>query len=292
LVTSIMRRFALFVLLLAAGPGGSPAWGESADVGAEIARLRARLAAGAAQEQHCLSGATRPIWTASVASDLKMLQSRASQAAAEGADAQAQRWRELAQKAAALEARAAASARSGAELTRSQQVGLDCLDRFAPENEALRASLEVALTDPAVYRESLDEARRNGTERLRQDLARVQERSRALSAEWKVTRAEAQAEAPALKAELVDLRRRNTVALESEPARLMADPTLRAAESLIAAAEAWAREQAAAARLAGSSDETERRKTARDREEAARHALDYWAAADRLLARLPLQTAP
>jgi hypothetical protein len=286
-----MRRFALLVLLLAVVPG-TPAWGESADVGAEIARLRARLAASAAGEQQCLAGATRPVWTASTASDLKMLQARASQAAAEGADAQAQRWRELAQKAAALEARAAASARSGADLAQSQQVGLDCLDRFAPENEALRASLEVALTDPAVYRESLDEAREHGTGRLRQSLSRLQERGRALSAEWKVTRAEAQAGAQALRAELGDLRRRNTVALESEPARLMADPTLRAAESLIAAAEAWAREQAAAARLADSRDETERGKTTRDRDEAARHAAEYWAAADRLLARRPLQTTP
>ena len=288
---TIMRRSALLVLLLALIPG-HPAWGESADVSAEIARLRARLAASAAQEQHCLSGTTRPVWTASVASDLKMLQARASQAAAEGADAQAQRWRELAQKAAALEARAAASARRGADLAQSQQVGLDCLNRFAPDNEALRASLEVALVDPAVYRESLDEARRHGDGRLRQDLARVQERSRALLAEWKVARAEAQAGAQALKAELGDLRRRNTVARESEPTRLMADPTLRAAENLIAAAEAWAREQAAAAQLAGSRDETERRKTIRDRDEAARHAREHWAAADRLLARRLIQATP
>jgi hypothetical protein len=286
-----MRRFALLALLLAVVPG-TPAWGESADVGAEIARLRARLAASAAREQQCLAGATRPVWTASVASDLKMLQARASQAAVEDADAQAQRWRELAQKAAALEARAVASARSGADLAQSRQVGLDCLDRFAPENEALRASLEVALTDPAVYRESLDEARQHGAGRLRQDLSRLLERGRALSAEWKVTRAEAQAGAQALKAELVDLRRRNTVTLESEPARLMADTTLRASENLIAAAEAWAREQAAAARLADLRDETERRKTTRDRDEAARNAVEYWAAADRLLARRPVQTTP
>ena len=285
-----MRHLLLFMPLAMALV--NPAWSETADVAAEIARLRARLAANSAQEQHCLAGAARPVWTASVASDLKMLQARASQAAAEGADAQARRWRELAQKAAALEARATANARSGAELAQSQQVGLDCLDRFSPESEALRASLQVALADPGVYRESLDEARQHGTARLRQDLARVHERSRALSAEWKATRAEAQGAAQALKAELVDLRRRNTVALESEPARAMADPTLRAAEGLVAAAEAWAREQVATARLAGARDDAESKTTARERDEAARQAMEHWAAAERLLGRRAGSNSP
>ncbi len=234
-----MRR-ALVVTLIAlvATPMG-PAWSQTLDLTAEIARLRARLAANSAQEQHCLAGATQPVWTAALASDLKALQARASQAAANGASAEAQRWRELARKAEALEARTTANARTGAELFQSQQIGLDCLDRFSAEREALRASLEVAVADPGAYGDSLSEAREHGTARLRQDLARLQERSRALSARWKIARADAAAGAQALKGEMADLKRRNTAALESDPARAMADPELRAAEALVAATDAW-----------------------------------------------------
>jgi len=281
----------LTLLSFIAAPAGL-AWSESLDVTAEIARLRARLAANSAQEQHCLAGSTQPVLTASLASDLKALQARANQAAAEGSGAEAQRWRELARKAEALEARATSNARSGADLFQSQQIGLDCLDRFSAEREALRASLEVALADPSAYGESLHEARRHGIARLRQDLARLQERGRALSAEWKLTRAEARAGAQALKAEMADLRRRNTAVLESEPARAMADPTLRATESLVAAAEAWEREQVAARRLDAARDETERRKAADERNEATRQARDYWASADRLLGRRALTGSP
>jgi hypothetical protein len=281
----------LTLLSFTAAPAGL-AWSESLDVTAEIARLRARLAANSAQEQHCLAGSTQPVLTASLASDLKALQARANQAAAEGSGAEAQRWRELARKAEALEARATSNARSGADLFQSQQIGLDCLDRFSAEREALRASLEVALADPSAYGESLHEARRHGIARLRQDLARLQERGRALSAEWKLTRAEARAGAQALKAEMADLRRRNTAVLESEPARAMADPTLRATESLVAAAEAWEREQVAARRLDAARDETERRKAADERNEATRQARDYWASADRLLGRRALTGSP
>ena len=71
------------------------------------------------------------------------------------------------------------NARTGAELFQSQQIGLDCLDRFAGEREALHASLEVAVADPAAYGDSLRQAREHGAARLRQDLARLQERSRA-----------------------------------------------------------------------------------------------------------------
>jgi hypothetical protein len=281
----------LTLLSFTAAPAGL-AWSESLDVTAEIARLRARLAANSAQEQHCLAGSTQPVLTASLASDLKALQARANQAAAEGSGAEAQRWRELARKAEALEARATSNARSGADLFQSQQIGLDGLDRFSAEREALRASLEVALADPSAYGESLHEARRHGIARLRQDLARLQERGRALSAEWKLTRAEARAGAQALKAEMADLRRRNTAVLESEPARAMADPTLRATESLVAAAEAWEREQVAARRLDAARDETERRKAADERNEATRQARDYWASADRLLGRRALTGSP
>jgi hypothetical protein len=280
-----MRR-SLFVTLLviAASPVGA-AWSQTLDLTAEIARLRAGLAANNAQEQHCLAGSTQPVWTAALATDLKALRARASQAAAEGASAEAQRWRELARKAEALEARTTANARTGAELFQSQQIGLDCLDRFSAEREALRASLEVAVVDPGAYGESLGEARVHGTARLRQDLVRLQERSRALSAQWKHTQADAVAGAQALRAEMVDLKRRNTAVLESDPARVMADPTLRAAEALVAAADAWDREWAASGRLSAVRDDVERRKAMMEREEAARQARDYWVSAERLLGR-------
>jgi len=280
-----MRRSLLFTLIaLAASPVGA-AWSQTLDLTAEIARLRARLAANSAQEQHCLAGATQPVWTAALATDLKALQARASQAAAEGASAEAQRWRELARKAEALEARTIANARTGAELFQGQQIGLDCLDRFSAEREALRASLEVAVVDPGAYGESLGEARVHGTARLRQDLVRLQERSRALSAHWKHTQADAAAGAQALRAEMADLGRRNTAVLESNPARVLADPTLRAAEALVAAADAWDRERAASGRLSALRDDVERRKAVTEREEAARQARGYWVSAERLLGR-------
>lgn len=268
------------------------AWAETVDVAAETAHLRSRLAANGAQEQHCLAGATQPVWTASLATDLKALQTRASQATAEGASAEAQRWRELARKAEALEARAAINARTGAELFQSQQIGLDCLDRFAGEREALRASLEVAVADPGGYGASLQEVREHGTARLRQDLVRLQELSRGLSAQWKLAHRDASAGAQSLKAEVDDLRRRNTAALESGPARVMADPALRAAEALVATAQAWERERVAAARLPGARDEAERRKAVMERAEAARQARDYWTTAERLLGRRVSDAAP
>ena len=121
--------------------------------------------------------------------------------------------------------------------------------------------------------------------RLRQDLVRLQERSRALSAHWKHTQADAAAGAQALRAEMADLRRRNTAVLESDPARVLADPTLRAAEALVAAADAWDRERAASGRLSALRDDVERRKAVTEREEAARQARDYWVSAERLLGR-------
>jgi hypothetical protein len=285
------RAFVVALIALATSPAGA-AWGQTLDLTAEIARLRARLAANSAQEQQCLAGSTQPVWTASLATDLQALQARASQAAAEGTSAEAQRWRELARKAAVLEARTTANARSGAELFQSQQIGLDCLDRFAAEREALRASLEIAVADPAAYGHSLGEAREHGTARLRQDLARLQERSRALSAQWKVTPADAGAGAQALRAEMADLKRRNTAALESDPARALADPALRAAEALVATTEAWDRERATIARMSAARDEAERRKTLLERDDAARQARDYWASAERLLGRRGPEGAP
>jgi hypothetical protein len=281
----MLRRALVVTLVALIGSSGGPAWSQAVDLTVEIAHLRARLAANSAQEQLCLAGATQPIWTAALATDLQTLRARASQAAAEGASAEAQRWRELARKAEALEARATSNARTGADLFQSQQIGLDCLDRFAAEREALRASLEVAVADPAAYGESLAEAREHGAARLRHDLARLQERTRAVSARWKVTRADAGAAAQSLRAEMIDLRRRNTAALEGDAARIMADPALRAAEALVAAADAWDRERAAIGRLGADRDDAERRRTAVERDEAARQARDHWAGADRLLGR-------
>jgi len=276
---------ALGALGLALAPAAPARGDNSADIAPEIARLRARLADNAAREQHCMAGATQPVWTASLATDLKDLRDRARQAATEGATADAQRWKELARKAEALETQAVVNARTGAELFQSQQIGLDCLDRFAGEREALRASLEVAMADPAGYGDSLRQAREHGTARLRQDLTRLQERSRALSAQWKQTPPDAGAGAAGLKAEIDGLRRRHTVALESEAARTLADPSLRAAEALVAAAAAWEQERAAGSRLAAARDDAERRLVDRERDEAGRLARDYWVAAERLLAR-------
>jgi len=280
-----LRPLLTLAVVLALAPA-APARGESmADLAPEIARLRARLADNAAREQYCMAGATQPVWTASLATDLKDLRDRARQAASQGAAADAQRWKDLARKAEALETQAAVNARTGAELFQSQQIGLDCLDRFAGEREALHASLEVAVADPAAYGDSLRQAREHGAARLRQDLARLQERSRALSAQWKRSLPEAGAGAADLKAEIDGLRRRHTVVLESEAARTLADPSLRAAEALVAAAAAWEQERATGSRLAAARDEAERRLVARERDEAGREARDYWATAERLLAR-------
>lgn len=276
---------ALGALGLALGPAAPARAQATADVTAEIARLRARLADNGAQEQHCMAGATQPVWTASLATDLTALQERARQAAAEGTSADAQHWKELARKAEVLQARAAVNARTGAELFQSQQIGLDCLDRFAGEREALHASLEVAVTDPAGYGDSLRQAREHGTAQLRRDLARLQEQSRALSAQWRQTPADAGNGATALRADLDGLRRRHTVALESEAARVLADPSLRAAEALVATAAAWERERVAAGRMAAARDEAERRQAGRERDEAGRLARDYWTTAEQLLAR-------
>jgi hypothetical protein len=75
------------------------------------------------------------------------------------------------------------------------------------------------------------------------------------------------------------------VVLESEAARALADPSLRAAEALVAAAAAWEQERATGNRLVAAQDEAERRLVARERDEAGRLARDYWATAERLLAR-------
>ena len=53
----------------------------------------------------------------------------------------------------------------------------------------------------------------------------------------------------------------------------VADPTLRAAEALVAAADAWDRERAASGRMSAVRDDVERRKAVMEREEAAGQAL-------------------
>src|SRR4026209_1450246 len=61
------------------------------DVAVEIARLRGRLADSGAQQHQCLAGATQPVWTAALATDIKALQDRANRAAAEGTPADGRR---------------------------------------------------------------------------------------------------------------------------------------------------------------------------------------------------------
>jgi hypothetical protein len=292
--TSPLARRALTLFLLAL-PLGAATIGHAETapgVAAEIARLRGRLAESGAQQHQCLAGATQPVWTASLATDLKTLQDRAAQAAAEGTPAEARRWKELARKAELLQAQVAESRRSGADLFQSQQVGLDCLDRHAEEREALRASLEIAVANPAAYAESRRLAGEDGGPTLRADLAALRERSRALLLRWRDDRLRSTAETTALRSELVALRRRHTAALESAATRVLADPTLRVAETVIAAATAWERERAAEARVSGARDDGERRAATRERDEAGRLARDYWATAERLVARGTSGEAP
>lgn len=141
------------------------------------------------------------------------------------------------------------------------------------------------MADPAAYGDSVRRVRERGPAPLREDLARLQERSRALSARWKETRADTSAGAEALSADFAALKRRHTAALESAPARALADPVLRAAEALVATAAAWERERLAAARADGARDAAGRLEAAKERDEAARLAQGYWATAERLLGR-------
>jgi len=262
------------------------------DVAIEIARLRRRLADTGAQQHQCLAGATQPVWTAALATDIKALQDRANQAATEGTTAEARRWKELAKKAELLQAQVAERGRNGADLFQSQQTGLDCLDRHAGEREALRASLEIAVADPVAYAGSLRLAHEDGRTTWRADLAALLEKSRALSLRWKQDRSDSAAEAATLRADLAALRRRHTVTLESAAARTLADPSLRAAEALIAAATAWERERLAGTRISGARNDAERRAAAWERDEAGRLARDSWATAERLLAGGASSPAP
>jgi hypothetical protein len=276
------RALTLTLLGLTLWPGTIGHAETAPQIAEEIARLRGRLAESGAQQRQCLAGATQPMWTASLATDLKALQDRAAQAAAEGTTTEAQRWKELARKAELL---VVESRRSGADLVQSQQVGLECLDRRAEQREALRASLEVAVADPAAYAESRRLAGEDGGPILRADLAALGEQSPVLLLRWRDDRSRSTTEATTLRTELAALRRRHTAALESAATRALADPALRVAETVIAAAVAWERERAAEARVSGARDDDERRAANRERDEAGRLARDYWATAERLVAR-------
>ncbi len=289
----IRRLAAVFVLVLAAISVRPALGGADPEVAAEIARLRAQLAASGAQEQLCLAGATRPVWVAPVASDLKVLEARAREAgAAAPGSAEAETWRELERKARALEAHAVVDARSGADLLNAQQAGLGCLDRFAAEREALHASLELALADPAAYHESLRLARESGG--LDRELSALHESALALAGAFRArARREALAsDAAALRRQVETFRRRNMVALQSVENRELADPALRLAESLIATSDAWGREQQAARCAEDARSEQERHTALRDRDEAARMRRAYWTATERLLSEQTASSGP
>lgn len=237
------------------------AWAQSdGDIAADIARLRSQLAASVAQEQQCLAGATLTVWAGPTAQDLQQLKDRARQmqeravrgAGAGGNARDVEAWRALQQKAEQLETLARANARSGADLLATQAIGLDCLDRFAGEREALRASLEQALADPAAYKASLRDARMNGAASLRRDLDTLRASALGMAARFRAQAPYEQlaGEAAALRQQADGLRRRHVAALESESTRALAEPVLRAAEALVGTVSAWQEERAAASAAA------------------------------------------
>ncbi|HET8575949.1 MAG TPA: hypothetical protein VFO18_02530 [Methylomirabilota bacterium] len=269
---------AIVLLLALAVPG--TVWAQpDGDIALDIARLRSLLAASAAQEQQCLAGATRTVWAGATAKDLQQLKERARQmqeralrGASAGGDARTvEAWQALQQKAERLEAMAVANTRSGADLLATQAVGMDCLDRFAGEREALRASLEQALSDPAAYKASLRDARLNGSASLRRDVNVLQAGALGLAARLRTQAAfdQVAGEAAALSRQADDLRQRHVAALESEPNRAIAGPMLRAAELLVGTVSAWRDERAAGDSAA--------------REEAARLKQRRWGDALQLL---------
>ena len=241
----------------------------------EIARLRSLLGASAAKEQQCLSGATQKVWAGATSRDLQQLKERARQMQERaqrggGAGGDTEAWRALQQRLEQLEAQARADARSGADLLSTQAIGMDCLDRFAGEREALRASLELALDDPAAYKASLREARDGGAA-LRWDVTTLHARALAWAARFRAQASFEQlaAEAAGLGQQAVALRRRHTAALESELNRALAEPVLRAAEMLVGTLSAWQEERAAGSAAA--------------RADASRLKQQRWGDAQRLL---------
>ncbi len=244
-----MIRF-LAVLLALAAPTAAFA-DTHRDLAPEIARLRARLAAGAAQEHQCLAGATQKVWGGATTKDLQQLKDRARQMQERaqrggGAGGDTEAWRALQQRVEQLEAQARADARSGADLLSTQAIGMDCLDRFAGEREALRASLELVLADPDAYKASLREARDGGAS-LRWDVTTLHARALAWAARFRAQASFEQlaGEAASLGQQAAALRRRHAAALESELNRALAEPVLRAAELLVGTLSAWQEERAA-----------------------------------------------
>jgi len=165
------------------------------------------------------------------------------------------------------------NARTGAELFQSQQIGLDCLDRFAGEREALRASLEVAMADPAGYgdlRSGRPRARdRAGCDRTSRGSRSGAGRSRA---QWKQTPPDAGAARP------TQGRDRRAEAPPHRGSRErgrphLADPSLRAAEALVAAAAAWGAGARGGKPAGAARDDAERPLVDRERDEA-----DTWLA--------------
>ncbi len=242
----------------------------------EIARLRSLLAASAAQEQQCLAGATQKVWAGATTQDLQQLKERARQMQeraqrGSGAGGDTEAWRALQQRVEQLEAQARANARSGADLLATQAIGLDCLDRFAGEREALRASLELALADPTAYKASLREARSSSGASLRWDVVVLHASAMAWAGRFRAQAPFEQlaGEAAGLGRQAAALRRRHAAALESEANRTLADPVLHAAEALVATVDAWRDERAAA--------------TAPERDNAARLKQLRWGNAQRFL---------
>jgi len=221
----------------------------------DVARLRSLLATSVAQEQQCMAGATQTVWAGATARDLQQLKERARQmqervlqgVGGGGETRDAEAWQALQQKAEQLEAQARANARSGADLLTIQAIGLDCLDRYAGEREAYRASLEQALGEPAAYRASLQDARLNGAASLRRDLTALRLNALGLASRFRAEAAFEQlaVEAAALKRQVETLKWRHVAALESELNRGLAGPLLRAAELLVGAVAAWQDERAA-----------------------------------------------
>jgi len=255
-------------------------WAQSdGDITSDLARLRSLLATSAAQEQQCLAGATQTIWAGATAKDLEHLKERARQmqeralhgAGGGGQVHDAEAWQVLQQKAEQLEAQTRANARSGADLLAIQAIGLDCLDRFAGEREAYRASLEQALAEPATYKASVQDARLNGAASLRRDLTALHVSALGLAARFRVESAFEQlaGEAAALKQQVERLKRRHVAALEREPNRALAEPLLRAAELLVGTMSAWQEERAAGSAAA--------------RDEALRLKQMRWSTAQQLL---------
>jgi hypothetical protein len=247
----------------------------------EVARLRAALGQSAAQEQQCLAAAARPVWAAPLAEDVRMLRERARQAS----DSDGGAWKELLRKAEELEAQARENARTGADLLTTQYIGLGCLERYGAQREALRASLELALQEPAAYLASLAELRAHGTAPLLRDLAALRQSELRLAAALRAQAPDAEL-APAARAlgpRLGAFQRRHVAALESEANRALAEPVLRAGTALVATFEARERERLAAQR-AQSTEGAERQAALRERDDAARQRQARLEAAERLLA--------